>query len=112
MDQNLDKDPRTKANKRYSTYDNSSWHCFWHRLSGDELRSQIISIFYKQKKENSWAYDEVSAPYKHNEEDGLKVWLSENYPDASDEELNECMNYILEFLDDARIEYVGKPFRR
>lgn len=112
MDQNLDNNLRTKANKRYLTYDNSIWHIFWHKLSGEDLKSQIVSIFYNKEKESSWSYEEVSAPYKMYEEEGLKSWLSSVYPKATEEELNECIEHILEFLDDAKIEYTGKPFRK
>ena len=99
-----------KAKVQYSTWDNSNWHCYYHALSGDELKTQIMSIFYKPTgDEKSWGFSDLSAPYKANEEDGLREWIAKTY-NASIEDVEECLGYIIQFLNDAKVEYTGKPF--
>jgi hypothetical protein len=98
-----------KAKKVYSTI-GSSWHCYYHALSGDELKEQIITIVYKPKDQmNSWSFKDLSNTYKMYEDQGLVNFIKEKYK-VLDEELPECVNSIKEFLDDAKIEYTGKPF--
>lgn len=98
-----------KAKKVYSSID-SNWHCYYHHLSGDELKEQIITIAYKPTDQmNSWAFKDLTAPYKMYEEQGLFNFIKEKYNVAEDE-IYECINYIKEFFDDAKIEYTGKPF--
>jgi len=105
-------DLKYKSQKTYSPID-SNWNCFWHKLSGDELKQQIISLFYKPtNQENSWSFDDVSVPYKMYDDDGLSMWLKEKYGDLPENDITECVEYIFEFLDDAKIEYTGKPFRK
>jgi len=98
-----------KAKKVYSSVD-SPWHCYYHALSGDELKEQILTIAYKPTDQmNSWAFKDLTAPYKMYEDEGLVNFIKEKY-NVSDEEIPECVNCIKEFLDDAKIEYTGKPF--
>jgi len=98
-----------KAKKIYSSID-SSWHCYYHALSGDELKEQILTIAYKPTDAMmSFAYKDLTAPYKMYEDQGLVNFVKEKY-NVSDEEIYECVNCIKEFLDDAKIEYTGKPF--
>lgn len=100
-----------KAKKQYSTWDHSNWHCYYHALSGDELKTQIISIFYKPTEdERSWSFSDVSSAYKMNEEQGLKDWIVGKYGEMPESDLNECVGYIIQFLNDAKIEYTGRPF--
>lgn len=104
-------DLKYKAKVKYST-ETSNWNCFYHALSGDELKSQIMSIFYKPtNQENSWSFSDLSAPYKMYDEQGILEWIKLNYKNISDNDLNECLIYILQFLNDAKLEYTGKPFK-
>jgi hypothetical protein len=98
-----------KAKVQYSTWDDSNWHCFYHALSGDELKTQIISIFYKPTgDERSWPFVEVSAPYKVAELEGLKKWVIDTYG-AAEGDADECVEYICCFINDAREEFGTKP---
>jgi len=98
-----------KAKKNYSSID-SNWHCYYHHLSGDELKEQIMTIAHKPTDQmNSWSFKDLSAPYKEKENIGLIEFIKQKYNPA-DNEIPECINYIKEFLDDAKIEYTGKPF--
>ena len=98
-----------KAKKVYSSVD-SPWHCYYHHLSGDELKEQIMTIAYKPTDAMmSFAYKDLTAPYKMYEDQGLVNFVKEKY-NVSDEEIPECVNCIKEFFDDAKIEYTGRPF--
>lgn len=98
-----------KAKTQYSTWVNSNWHCYYHALSGDELKTQIISIFYKPTgDERSWSFEDVSDPYKKYEEAGIKEWVQKTYC-ATDEDSNECVRYVCQFLNDARKEFSMEP---
>lgn len=98
-----------KAKIQYATWDSSNWHCYYHALSGDELKTQIISIFYKPTgDERSWAFEDVSAPYKAYEEAGIKDWIKKIYG-ATDEDADECLGYVCKFINDARAEFGMKP---
>jgi hypothetical protein len=98
-----------KAKKNYSSID-SNWHCYYHALSGDELKEQILTIAYKPTDAMiSFAYKDLTAPYKMYEDEGLFNFIKEKY-NVAENEIYECINYIKEFLDDAKIEYTGKPF--
>lgn len=98
-----------KAKIQYATWDNSNWHCYYHALSGDELKRQIISIFYKPTgDERSWYFEDVSARYKEHEEVGLKNWVQTTYG-STNEDADECVGYILRFINDARAEFCMKP---
>jgi len=98
-----------KAKKNYSSID-SNWHCYYHALSGDELKEQILTIAYKPKDViYSFYFKDLTAPYKMYEDQGLVDFVRHNYK-ATDNEIPECINCIKEFLDDAKIEYTGKPF--
>ncbi len=98
-----------KAKKVYSSID-STWHCYYHYLSGDELKNQIITIAHKPTDAMwSFQYKELTAPYKEKEDAGLVELIKQKY-NVTDNEVPECVNCIKEFLDDAKIEYTGRPF--
>jgi hypothetical protein len=88
-----------KANKVY--VDNSELMCYWHKLSADELKSQIFTIANKQEdKLISYTFSQLSSAYKAFEEEGIKEILGSE----------TLVPYAIEFLNDAKIEYTGKPF--
>jgi hypothetical protein len=98
-----------KSKKVYSSVD-SPWHCYYHHLSGDELKEQILTIAHKPTDQmNSWSFKDLTSPYKMYEDQGLVNFVKEKYK-ATEEEIFECVNCIKEFLDDAKIEYTGQPF--
>jgi len=100
-----------KAKKVYSPI-NSNWHCYYHALSGEELKNQVISIAHKQlDKIESFTYEDITQPYKMYEDQGLYNFIKEWF-DVSIDEIIECSEYVKQFYDDARIEYLGKPFFR
>lgn len=99
-----------KAKVQYSTWDNSNWHCYYHALSGDELKNQIMSIFYKPTgDERSWQFKDLSSAYKMSEEDGVRQWIVDTYGQMPQEDIEECLGYIVRFLNDARAEFNMKP---
>jgi hypothetical protein len=101
-----------KAAKQYSTWETSNWYCFYNRLSGDELKTQILSLFYRPTGNvKSWCFSDLSSSYKENEELGVAQWINSKYGDMPQEDIQECVEYICQFLDDAKIEYTGRPFR-
>jgi hypothetical protein len=98
-----------KAKKVYSSVD-SPWHCYYHHLSGDELKEQILTIAHKPTDAMwSFSFKDLTSPYKMYEDQGLVNFIKEKY-NVLDEEILECVNCIKEFFDDAKIEYTGKPF--
>jgi hypothetical protein len=98
-----------KAKKNYSSID-SNWHCYYHALSGDELKEQIMTIAHKPTDAMmSFAYKDLTVPYKMYEDQGLVNFIKEKY-NVTENEIYECINYIKQFLDDAKIEYTGRPF--
>lgn len=100
-----------KAKIQYSTWDDSNWHCYYHALSGDELKKQIISIFYKPTgDERSWSFEDLSAYYKICEEDGLRNWIKQTYGEkVTLEDVEEVLTYICRFFNDACEEFGRKP---
>jgi hypothetical protein len=98
-----------KTKKVYSPID-SNWHCYYHALSGEELKNQVITIAHKNlDKVESFSYQDITAPYKMNEDQGLYDFIKQMF-DVSIDEIIECSEYVKQFYDDARIEYLGKPF--
>ena len=94
-----------KANKTY--LNNDEWLVYYHALSGDELKSQILSIGHKPTDNLiSFSFSNLSSPYKENEEQGIANKLQKDFEVKTD----ELVPYVLEFLNDAKIEYTGKPF--
>lgn len=94
-----------KANKVY--IDNSEWYCYWHALSGDELKTQIFTVGHKLiDKIVSYPFYELSSAYKEHEEQGIENRLKKDF----DAETKSLVPYVLEFLNDAKIEYTNKPF--
>ena len=94
-----------KATKNY--INNGVWHCYWHALSGDELKTQIFTVAYKQSDQMiSFTFTDLSAGYRLNEEQGIKDILNKKFKVEAD----ELVPYVLEFLNDAKIEYTGRPY--
>lgn len=94
-----------KANKVYS--DNTEWLVYYHALSGDELKTQILTIGHKPTdKIISYPFSELSGEYKKYEIDGLKNRLQKDFNDDP----SYLIQHVLQFLNDAKIEYTGKPF--
>lgn len=98
-----------KSKKVYSSID-SVWHCYYHALSGDDLKEQIMTIAHKPSDAMwSFSFKDLTAPYKMYEDQGLLEFVKQKY-DVSSEEAYECLSYIKEFFDDAKIEYTGRPY--
>lgn len=98
-----------KAKKVYSSID-SVWHCYYHALSGEELKEQIMTIAHKPSDAMwSFSFQDLTKPYKMYEDQGLLEFVKQKY-DVSSEEAYECIAYIKEFFDDAKIEYTGRPY--
>lgn len=98
-----------KAKVQYSTWDDSNWYAYYHALSGDELKNQIMSIFYKPTgDERSWEFSTLSAQYKAYEEDGIRNWIAKTY-NASPEDVETLLPHVLSFLNDACSEFNMKP---
>lgn len=97
-----------QALKAIKTYvNNDVWHCYWHALSGDELKAQIFTVVHKPSDQMlSFCFSDLSSPYKLNEEQGIKDYLKEKF----NVDANEIVSCVLQFLNDAQIEYLGKPF--
>jgi hypothetical protein len=95
------------ALKAYKTYVNDDvWHCYWHGLSGDELKTQIFTAAHKPSDQIiSFSFPDLVYPYKLNEEQGVAAELRKKFGLNAD----EIAQYALQFLNDARIEYLGKP---
>jgi len=94
-----------KSNKTYVNDD--VWHCYWHALSGDELKTQIFTAAHKPSDQIlSFSFSDLATPYKVNEEQGIKDYLKDKFKVDADE-LVPC---VLQFLNDAKIEYTGRPF--
>jgi hypothetical protein len=96
-----------KAKKKYTTAE-TNWVCYWHLLSGGELKLQIITVAYKPKDMvYSFNYPELADFYKLDEVQGIKKQLEKVF-DVND--VDEPAKAIIQFLDDAKIEYSGKTF--
>lgn len=97
-----------EALKSKKTYTNNDvWHCYWHGLSGDELKTQVFTVAHKPSDQMlSFDFTDLSSPYKFNEAQGVLEHLEEKF----NVEVNEIVPFALQFLNDARIEYLGKPF--
>lgn len=97
-----------EALKSIKTYvNNDDWHCFWHGLSGDELKTQIFTVAHKPSDQMiSFTFSDFSGGYKLNEEEGIRDVLSKQLK----VETFELVPYVLEFLNDSKIEYTGRPF--
>lgn len=97
-----------QALKAIKTYvDNDVWHCYWHALSGDELKTQIFTVAHKPSDQMiSFYFSDLSSPYKLNGEQGVLDHLKQQFNVDAD----EIVPFALQFLNDAQIEYLGKPF--
>ena len=94
-----------KAAKVY--LNNEKWVCYYHALSGDELKTQIFTIANKKTdKMISYYFQDLSAKYKEFEEQGIKNKLKKDFEVNAD----ECLPCVIEFLNDAKIEYTNKPY--
>lgn len=98
-----------KAIKIYSN-ENSNWHAYYHFLSGDELKNQVFTVAHKPLNWIlSYNYTELSSAYKMYENQGIFELIKNDF-NVSDKDLFECCDYAKQFLNDAKIEYTGKPF--
>jgi hypothetical protein len=94
-----------KSSKTY--LDNNTWLCYYHALSGDELKNQILTIANKTTDQMiSYSFKELSACYKINEVQGIADQLQYNFA----QDVSELLPYTIEFLNDAKIEYTGRPY--
>ena len=94
-----------KAAKVY--LDDTTWLCYYHALSGDELKTQIFTVANKETdKMISYSFQDLSAKYKEFEEQGIKNQLEKDF------EVNakDCLPCAINFLNDAKIEYTNKPY--
>jgi hypothetical protein len=99
-----------KTEKVYSE-ENSNWYCFYHKLSSDELKTQIMTFCYKPTDQmNSYYFSDLSAPYKMYEKEGIRNFIIEKFEGVTEKDVDECIEYVLQFLNDARITYINKPF--
>jgi len=94
--------------KSAKTYlDTNKWLCFYHALSGDELKTQIFTVANKETdKMISYYYQDLSAKYKEFEEQGIKNHLKKDFEIDAD----DCLPCVINFLNDAKIEYTNKPY--
>jgi hypothetical protein len=96
-----------KSNKKY-TEPESDWVCYWHGLSGDDLVSQIITVAHKPTDSvYSFTFSEVSGFYKLGEIPEIQKNIEGIF---NVENVQEAVDSVLQFLDDAKIEYTGKSF--
>lgn len=94
-----------KASKIY--LDNENWVCYYHALSGEELKSQIFTVANKKTdKMISYSFSDLSIKYKEYEEQGIKNLLKNDF----EIEVDECLPCAFNFLNDAKIEYTNKPY--
>ena len=97
-----------EALKSRKTYTNNDvWHCYWHGLSGDDLKTQIFTVAHKPTDQMlSFCFSDLSSPYKLNEEQGVLKHLEEKF----NVDVDEIVPFALQFLNDAKIEYMGRPY--
>lgn len=94
-----------KAKTEY--LNNDKWLAYYHALSGDDLPSQIFTIAHKTSdKMISYPFADLSDEYKKYEAEGIKNKLQK---DLSDDP-SDLIPHVLQFLNDAKIEYTGRPF--
>lgn len=99
----------SEALKSKKTYINSAsdWCCYWHLLSGDELKNQVFTVAHKPSdKVYSFSYSELSGLYKLKGVEGVEKNIEALF---ATENVTDAVNSSLQFLNDARIEYLGKP---
>lgn len=98
------------ALKSQKTYlDNDEWLCFWHRLSDDQLNTQIFTVGHKPTDQLiSFYFMDLSLAYKAADMPGVQKLLSEKFgaPDTS-----SCSDSVWQFLNDAKLEYTGKEYK-
>lgn len=97
-----------EALKAIKVYVNDDvWHCYWHGLSGDELKTQIFTVAHKPTdKVYSFMFTELSNLYKLNGEQEVDEYMHKIF----NVDVAVPVQCVLPFLNDARIEYLGKPF--
>lgn len=98
-----------QALKSQKTYlDDSEWLCFWHRLSGDELKEQIYTVGHKPTDQLiSFTFKDLSGAYKLEDMDGVKKLIAEKFGVSEVTPSAEC---AFNFLNDAKLEYTGKEY--
>lgn len=97
-----------EALKALKTYvNNDIWHCYWHGLSGDELVNQIFTIAHKPLDVvYSFSFTELSSLYKLDGAEKIGEYLHKVFG----VEVNVPVQHVLQFLNDAKLEYTGKSF--
>ena len=94
-----------KATKVY--LDNENWVCYYHALSGDELKTQIFTLANKTTdKMISYYFSDISSKYKMENINGIKNKFIKDF----EVNVDECLPCAIEFLNDAKIEYTGKSY--
>jgi hypothetical protein len=97
-----------EALKSIKTYVNDDvWHCYWHGLSGDELVNQIFTVAHKPSDVvYSLNFTELSSLYKLDGAEKINEFLHKVF----DVGVEVPVQHVLQFLNDAKIEYTNKPF--
>lgn len=103
---NVINDVNYKSNKNYVTQENSNLFIFWHGLSGDELKNQVLTIVNKQTIK-SWTFSELSSNYKS---DQLVPFLKTQYVDLDEDDCTTCVEHIKNFLNDCSELYLKAQY--
>jgi dTDP-4-amino-4,6-dideoxygalactose transaminase len=109
-DRDLSLEKQQELRKEWEVSDFSALYTFY--IPGFNLRSTDLQaqIGVKQlDKVESFSYQDITAPYKMYQDQGLCKFIQEMF-NVSMDEIIECSNYVKQFYDDARIEYLNKPF--
>ena len=82
----------------YSRWSNSCWYSFWSASSPDTIKEeQILALWYSLDATPEFTYKELNG--------FEKIKLSEHFPDATLEEIEEAFDIISEFIDDIDKEF-------
>lgn len=90
----------------YSRWDRSSWYAFWDSGSGEDMESQVLALWHRNKATDaeqlhSWTYPQV--------EKADEAWLREHYDGLSEEDMTDARHIIRAFLSQVRRKYVIGP---
>ena len=84
----------------YSRWSNSTWYTFWSAGDATTKEDEVLSLWLSIDSAKDWTYNE------------LKTWtvetVLENYPDITQAEAEEALEYIQHFLTDVEKEYEHK----
>lgn len=95
-----------KAKKVY--LDDSEWYIYYHALSGEELKTQILSMAHKPTDMLlSYNFEEISTAHKVNDMDGVKEFLQAQFVGV---DLTNLIPKVVDFLNDAKLEYTNRPY--